>query len=40
MKESGPNTSLLQLSNVSEEGVGQAKNHACDSCWRPGLIHV
>jgi len=30
VKESGPNTSMLHMSNVSEEGVSQVKNHACD----------
>eukprot|EP00585_Thalassiosira_rotula_P003986 CAMPEP_0196138050 /NCGR_PEP_ID=MMETSP0910-20130528/5829_1 /TAXON_ID=49265 /ORGANISM="Thalassiosira rotula, Strain GSO102" /LENGTH=711 /DNA_ID=CAMNT_0041398607 /DNA_START=114 /DNA_END=2246 /DNA_ORIENTATION=+ len=30
IKESGSNTSMLHMSNVSEEGVSQVKNHACD----------
>jgi nucleolar GTP-binding protein len=30
VKESGSNTSMLHMSNVSEEGVSQVKNHACD----------
>ncbi|KAL3783657.1 hypothetical protein HJC23_004832 [Cyclotella cryptica] len=30
VKESGPNTTMLTMSNVSEEGVSQVKNHACD----------
>mmetsp|Transcript_2336 Transcript_2336/g.5749 ORF Transcript_2336/g.5749 Transcript_2336/m.5749 type:complete len:673 (+) Transcript_2336:1-2019(+) len=30
VKESGPNTTMLQMSNVSEEGVSRVKNHACD----------
>jgi len=30
VKESGPNTTMLHMSNVSEEGVSQVKNHACD----------
>jgi nucleolar GTP-binding protein len=30
VKESGANTSMLHMSNVSEEGVSQVKNHACD----------
>ncbi|KAL7506227.1 hypothetical protein ACHAXN_003496 [Cyclotella atomus] len=30
VKESGPNTTLLTMSNVSEEGVSAVKNTACD----------
>ncbi|KAL7534108.1 hypothetical protein ACHAXR_005639 [Thalassiosira sp. AJA248-18] len=30
VKESGSNTSMLKMSNISEEGVSQVKNHACD----------
>jgi len=30
VKESGTNTSMLHMSNISEEGVSQVKNHACD----------
>ena len=30
VKESGPNTTMLTMSNVSEEGVSQVKNTACD----------
>mmetsp|Transcript_26169 Transcript_26169/g.55209 ORF Transcript_26169/g.55209 Transcript_26169/m.55209 type:complete len:729 (-) Transcript_26169:178-2364(-) len=30
VKESGSNTSMLHMSNVSEEGVSNVKNHACD----------
>ncbi|EED93999.1 nucleolar gtp-binding protein 1, partial [Thalassiosira pseudonana CCMP1335] len=30
VKESGPNTTMLTMSNVSEEGVSQVKNQACD----------
>ncbi|KAL3760659.1 hypothetical protein ACHAWU_005380 [Discostella pseudostelligera] len=30
IKESGSNTTMLTMSNVSEEGVSQVKNHACD----------
>ena len=30
VKESGPNTTLLTMSNVSEEGVSRVKNTACD----------
>eukprot|EP00571_Detonula_confervacea_P002392 CAMPEP_0172313024 /NCGR_PEP_ID=MMETSP1058-20130122/19130_1 /TAXON_ID=83371 /ORGANISM="Detonula confervacea, Strain CCMP 353" /LENGTH=732 /DNA_ID=CAMNT_0013026607 /DNA_START=128 /DNA_END=2326 /DNA_ORIENTATION=- len=30
IKESGPNTSMLHMSNITEEGVSQVKNHACD----------
>ena len=30
VKESGANTTMLHMSNVSEEGVSQVKNHACD----------
>ena len=30
VKESGGNTTMLHMSNVSEEGVSGVKNHACD----------
>jgi nucleolar GTP-binding protein len=30
VKESGPNTTMLTMSNVSEEGVSQVKNQACE----------
>ncbi len=30
VKESGSNTTMLTMSNVSEEGVSKVKNHACD----------
>lgn len=30
VKESGSNTSMMHMSNISEEGVSQVKNHACD----------
>lgn len=30
IKESGANTSMLHMSNITEEGVSQVKNHACD----------
>ncbi len=30
VKDSGSNTTMLQMSNVSEEGVSQVKNTACD----------
>lgn len=30
IQESGPNTTMLQMSNISEEGVSQVKNTACD----------
>ncbi|KAL7529702.1 hypothetical protein ACHAWF_008511 [Thalassiosira exigua] len=30
VKEAGTNTTMLKMSNVSEEGVSEAKNHACD----------
>jgi nucleolar GTP-binding protein len=30
VKEGGPNTTMLQMSNVSEVGVSAVKNHACD----------
>mmetsp|Transcript_27750 Transcript_27750/g.50060 ORF Transcript_27750/g.50060 Transcript_27750/m.50060 type:complete len:738 (-) Transcript_27750:93-2306(-) len=30
LKESGPNTSMHMMSNITEEGVSAVKNHACD----------
>jgi len=30
IKESGPNTTMIQMSNITEEGVSQVKNTACD----------
>lgn len=30
IEESGPNTTMLKMSNVSEEGVSQVKNEACE----------
>mmetsp|Transcript_3870 Transcript_3870/g.7552 ORF Transcript_3870/g.7552 Transcript_3870/m.7552 type:complete len:728 (+) Transcript_3870:127-2310(+) len=30
VKDSGSNTTMLQMSNISEEGVSQVKNTACD----------
>lgn len=30
LEESGPNTTMLKMSNVSEEGVSQVKNEACE----------
>ena len=30
VEESGPNTSMLRMSNATEEGVSAVKNHACD----------
>lgn len=30
VEESGSNTSMMMMSNISEEGVSQVKNHACD----------
>ncbi|EJK62794.1 hypothetical protein THAOC_16579 [Thalassiosira oceanica] len=30
VEESGPNTSMLKMSNATEEGVSAVKNHACE----------
>jgi len=33
MEESGSNTSMMMMSNISKEGASQVNNHACDKLF-------